>query len=171
MPLKGSGEARGKPPRCRAWLRDRMVSSNEADLDLRGKAAPVSTPCPMGQSVSVRTYRRFVPRSTVAYLAMATRRMTWINLTYPMSTEKPTIVGIGRKDNRHLTDLVESITRNLGDLSADDKESGSSGLVTTPKTSEASEGSQRGHSSLSTGKPCTWRRATACRCFGSEIPE
>jgi hypothetical protein len=27
MPLKGTGEARGKPPRCPAWLKDRMVSS------------------------------------------------------------------------------------------------------------------------------------------------
>jgi hypothetical protein len=36
MPLKGTGEARGKPPRCPAWLRDRMVSSNEVDFNLRG---------------------------------------------------------------------------------------------------------------------------------------
>jgi hypothetical protein len=36
MPLKGTGEARGKPPRGQAWLRDRMVSSNEADVNLRG---------------------------------------------------------------------------------------------------------------------------------------
>ncbi len=38
MPLKGTGEARGKPPRGRAWLRDRMVSSHEVDCNLRGKA-------------------------------------------------------------------------------------------------------------------------------------
>jgi hypothetical protein len=36
MPLKGTGEARGKPPRGRAWLRDRMVSSHEAGFNLRG---------------------------------------------------------------------------------------------------------------------------------------
>jgi hypothetical protein len=36
MPLKGTGEARGKPPRCPAWLRDHMVSPNEAGLNLRG---------------------------------------------------------------------------------------------------------------------------------------
>jgi hypothetical protein len=29
LPLKGTGEARGKPPRGPAWLRDRMVSANE----------------------------------------------------------------------------------------------------------------------------------------------
>lgn len=29
MPLKGTSEVRGKPPKCWAWLRDRMVSSDE----------------------------------------------------------------------------------------------------------------------------------------------
>jgi hypothetical protein len=29
MPLKGTGEARGKPPRGPAWLRDRMVSQTK----------------------------------------------------------------------------------------------------------------------------------------------
>ena len=29
MPLKGTGEARGKPPRGRAWLREQMVSPHE----------------------------------------------------------------------------------------------------------------------------------------------
>jgi hypothetical protein len=37
MPLKGTGEVRGKPPRGPAWLRDHMVSSNEAGFDLRGR--------------------------------------------------------------------------------------------------------------------------------------
>jgi hypothetical protein len=35
LPLKGTGEARCKPPRGRAWLRDRMVSSNKAGFNLR----------------------------------------------------------------------------------------------------------------------------------------
>jgi hypothetical protein len=34
LPLKGTGEARGKPPRRRAWLRDRMVSATEAGFNL-----------------------------------------------------------------------------------------------------------------------------------------
>jgi hypothetical protein len=41
MPLKGTGEARGKPPRGPAWLRDHRVSSNEAGFDLRG-SSPLS---------------------------------------------------------------------------------------------------------------------------------
>jgi hypothetical protein len=36
MPLKGTGEPRGKPARGPAWLRDHMVSSNEAGFNLRG---------------------------------------------------------------------------------------------------------------------------------------
>jgi hypothetical protein len=36
MPLKGAGEARGKPPRCRAWLKNHRVSPNEAGFNLRG---------------------------------------------------------------------------------------------------------------------------------------
>jgi hypothetical protein len=40
MPLKGTGAARGKPPRCPAWLSDHMVSPNEADFNLRGTTPP-----------------------------------------------------------------------------------------------------------------------------------
>ena len=39
MPLKGTREARGKPPKGGAWLRDHMVSSNEAELT-SGKSGP-----------------------------------------------------------------------------------------------------------------------------------
>jgi hypothetical protein len=41
MPLKGTGEARGKLPRCRAWLRNHRVSPNEAGFDLR-EISPLS---------------------------------------------------------------------------------------------------------------------------------
>jgi hypothetical protein len=41
MPLKGTGEARGKLPRGRAWLRGRTVSSHEVDVNLRG-TSPLS---------------------------------------------------------------------------------------------------------------------------------
>ena len=41
MPLKGTGEARGKPRRGRAWLRSRTVSSHEVDVNLRG-TSPLS---------------------------------------------------------------------------------------------------------------------------------
>jgi XcyI restriction endonuclease len=41
MPLKGTGEARGKPRRGRAWLRSRTVSSHEVGFNLRG-TSPLS---------------------------------------------------------------------------------------------------------------------------------
>ncbi len=72
-------------------------------------------------------------------------------------------------DNHHLRDLVESINRNLGGPFGDAKKSGSSGLETIPKTSDAPEGSQRGHSSQRAGKPSTRRRATACQVLQSTI--
>jgi hypothetical protein len=36
MPLKDTDETRGKPSRRRVWLKEHMVSSNEAGFDLRG---------------------------------------------------------------------------------------------------------------------------------------
>jgi len=107
-----------------------MVSSNEADLDLRGMVAPVSIPCPMGQSVSEKRLEGSFPiRGSLPAYSYPKDDME--NLIYPMSTEEPAIAGIGQLDNRHLTDLVESITRNLGAPSADGKGSGSRGLETT----------------------------------------
>jgi hypothetical protein len=38
LPLKGTGEARCKPPKGRAWLRDRMVRQNEVGFNLRESA-------------------------------------------------------------------------------------------------------------------------------------
>jgi hypothetical protein len=155
MPLKGSGEARGKPPVCRAWLRDRMVSSNEAGLDLRGMP-------PLSQHLARWDSQWWGNSHTeVAQGHIATQRMTWVNLMYPMPAEEPRYAGIGLVDNRHRHDPAESITVNVGDLSGDVKESGSNELETALKSSDAPDRSQRGHSSRSTGKPCTGRRATA----------
>jgi hypothetical protein len=83
-----------------------------------------------------------------------------MNLIYPVSTEEPAIAGIGPSDNRRLHDPVESIIVNVGDLSDDVNESGSTDWATSPKSSDASERSQCGHSTLRAGKPSTWGRAT-----------
>jgi hypothetical protein len=48
LPLKGTGEARCKPPRRRAWLRKCMVSKR-SDERPTGNPTPASTPCTMGQ--------------------------------------------------------------------------------------------------------------------------
>jgi hypothetical protein len=65
-------------------------------------------------------------------------------------------------DNRRLSGPVESIHVNVGDPSNAVKESGSRELKTAPKSSEASDGSQRGHSTQRLGKPAIRGRATAC---------
>jgi hypothetical protein len=88
------------------------------------------------------------------------RRMARMNLIYPAPTEEPAIAGIGLPDNRHLNDLVESITMNVGDHSRNEKESGSKAVETHPKSSDVLGWSQRGHSTRRTGKPSTWERAT-----------
>jgi hypothetical protein len=64
-------------------------------------------------------------------------------------------------DNHHLHDLAESTNGNMGDPSDDGNESGSTDGATRPKSSDASDGSQRGHSTRSVGKPRAWGRATA----------
>jgi hypothetical protein len=46
--LKGTDEARGKPPRGRAWLRKPMVSKRSRKRPT-GKLSPASRPCLMGQ--------------------------------------------------------------------------------------------------------------------------
>jgi hypothetical protein len=48
LPLKGTREARCKPPRGGAWLRTHTVSKRRNERPT-GKSAPVSRPCTMGQ--------------------------------------------------------------------------------------------------------------------------
>ena len=48
LPLKGTGAARCRPPRCQAWLRDHRASTR-SDERPTGKLPPASTPCTMGQ--------------------------------------------------------------------------------------------------------------------------
>ena len=54
MPLKGTGEARCKPPRGRAWLRESHGEYNEVDFRPTGKMPPVTSYLAylMGQSWS-----------------------------------------------------------------------------------------------------------------------
>jgi hypothetical protein len=124
MPLKGSSEARGKPPKCCAWLRDRMLSSDEAGLDLRGMP-------PLSQYLA-----RWDSQWRVSFPHRGSSRTRSYpkddmgNLMYPMSTEEPRYAGTGLVDNRHLHDPVESIRMNVGDPSGDGKESGSRGMET-----------------------------------------
>jgi hypothetical protein len=84
-----------------------------------------------------------------------------MNLIYPLPTEEPRYAGIGWRENHHRHDRVESVMMNTGERTWDVKESGIRRLETTPKSSKAQVGSQRGHSTQRMGKPSTGGRATA----------
>jgi hypothetical protein len=131
MPLKGTRETRGKPSIRGAWLRDHMVSSNEASFNLRGTA-------PLSQYLARRDSQRqewnlFHSCTEIAHIAIAINRMTRMNLTYPVSAEVLAIARLGYVDNRRLRGPVESISVNMGSPSADANESGSTGEENLPQ--------------------------------------
>src|SRR5688500_6175398 len=122
MPLKGTGAARGKPPRGRAWLRHRRVRSHEVGVNRRG-SGPLSLDLAGWDSecgVSVAAGRSPLRSSP---LFMGCHRMTWMNLMYPTSTREPQYAGRGWSDHHHRHDAVESINGNMGELTRDVKES------------------------------------------------
>src|SRR4029453_8906643 len=121
MPLKGTGEARGKLPRCRAWLRNHKVSPNEAGFDLREIFPPVSRPCPMGQQPRPPGRPRLV---TERYQSKGRQRPP----ESPFGGLGFRKERLGSQGNRHLRDAVESATVNMGDPPDDANESGSKEL-------------------------------------------
>jgi hypothetical protein len=74
------------------------------------------------------------------------KRSTWINLIYPTSTREPRYAGRGCSITTTYTTSFESIDGNMGELIRDVKESGSNGVETHLKSSNAPISSQRGHS-------------------------
>ena len=88
------------------------------------------------------------------------KRMAQRNLIYPVSTEEPTVVGIGCMVIATYVIALESIYVNMGDPLHDVNGSGSTDEEARPKSPNACSGSQRGHSTRSAGKLRTWGRAT-----------
>ena len=84
-----------------------------------------------------------------------------MNLIDPFPTEEPRYAGRGWLENHHRHDRVESVMMNTGERTWDVKESGMRRLETTPKSSKAQVGRQRGHRTQRMGKPSTGGRATA----------
>jgi hypothetical protein len=132
MPLKGTREVRGKRPRRGAWLSNCMVSSNEADFNLRG-SQPLSLDLARWDSQCMVGFGHGTLPSRYSVLCFRCRRVVRTNLIYPVPTEEPAVAGIGWVDNRHLNSCVESIIRNVGDPLDDAKESGSKGVETLPE--------------------------------------
>jgi hypothetical protein len=114
-------EARCKPPRGWAWLRDRMVSANEAGINLREKP-------PLPRNI-LHTWRdapglrgsdciqcgglaqRMAEAGHRKGPARKAARGHWF---YPLAGRDTAKSGMGCWVNRHLHDLAESITMNVG---------------------------------------------------------
>jgi hypothetical protein len=123
MPLKGTREARGKPPRGGAWLRDHPVSSHDVDFNLRGKL-------PLSQDLA-RWDSRCVSRAWYIHLILRSGVVPFHRCQDDL--DKPDVLHIHRGacssryrllENHPLSDPTESIIVNMGDPSDDAKESG-----------------------------------------------
>jgi hypothetical protein len=124
--LKGTGEARGKPPKSQAWLRSRRVSPNEADVNLRennplSRILPKGLP-PTGQRPNLDVW--FLLKGYQDWLHHPTNpRVSVSNLAYLTDGRDTAKRGMGCIGNRHLNDFVKSISVNVGESQLDDKES------------------------------------------------
>ena len=133
--LKGTGEARCRPPRGRAWLRDHMVSKRSDERPtgnpppVRGKPTQMSW---TSLTVTVPTPSQGRPRATEAACCIfAAQRMSQMYLDYPDSSQEPATSRIGSEVSHHLRDLAESIYVNVGGLHAE---------VSSPPANHASVG-------------------------------
>jgi hypothetical protein len=98
-----------------------MVSSNKADLDLR-ENTPLSRnilhtaglwPTNTGQRTDQKIWHR--PTGHRDRLSNCTgQKVSTGYLTYPADVRDSAKSGLGLNDNRHLNDLVESISTNVG---------------------------------------------------------
>jgi hypothetical protein len=115
--LKGTGEARCKPPRRQAWLRDNMVSPNEAGFNLRERP-PLSRILhkglpPTGQRPNLDVVGCLKDYRDWLYFETSPRVIAG-HLAYPAIGRDTAMSGMGCKGNRHLNYLGESISVNVG---------------------------------------------------------
>jgi hypothetical protein len=126
MLLKGTRETRCRPSRRGAWLRGHMVSSPEADCNLR-EMAPLprnilhSLASPVRIPGAATERHNGLPRLvSQSYHASKARQGTCLHCRRSGYHEE----WDGLSDNRHLNDLAEFIIVNVGDPVNDVKESG-----------------------------------------------
>jgi hypothetical protein len=145
LALKGTGEARGKPPRSRAWLRTHRVSQR-SDQRPTGNRAPASRPCLMGQR----------PHPMASHLQRVTedgekripsQRIPEVNLTDPLVGRDSAKSGLGQ--HKSPPTCVRRGHRC---------ERGRPRRGGVPSPNEA-HGRRRRHNTLRAGKPSTWGRA------------
>jgi hypothetical protein len=122
LALKGTGEARGRPPRRQAGLRGRMGSASKAGFDLRAiSPLPRNTLHPGGVKAPGSTGQRTSLRSrpeTTGYRGWSRTHPNPKEGTgdrpYPVPVRDSAARGLGHQANRHLPDLVEFIFVHVG---------------------------------------------------------
>jgi|GEM_PF-3670337 len=162
---EGNGEARCRPPKSRAWLRDDKVSPSEVDCNLR---ETVPLPRNILHTCGLTNHRHTGQRTySQLDLVLSVSCRDWTSLTasakvgegqldYPTSVREATAGRTGLGGNHHLNHLVESSSGERGKLLAR--------CQSEQSTDECKEWRSR-RSSQSMGKPCTRRRTAACRDF------
>lgn len=141
LALKGTGEARCRPPRRQAWLRGSMVSASKAGFDLREiSPLPRNTLHTCGVKAHGSTGQRTSLRSKPEIAGYRGWSRTHTSpkdgtgdLPYPVPVRDSAASGLGHGDNRHLHYLVEFIFVDVGGLRQNAK-------VSSPPRSDASVG-------------------------------
>jgi hypothetical protein len=142
------GEARGKPPRRRAWLRKPMVSKQIGERPT-GNRPPASRPCLKGQRL----------HPTVVLPPKGDRDLALILPNPKDARGKPDLPPdqSGYRDerdwsiiSRHLQASAEDIDVNVG------------GPCMEGAVPDEVHGRRSHHSTRSAGKPRTWGRVAAC---------
>jgi hypothetical protein len=159
LALKGTGEARGKPPRSQAWLRTHMVSKR-SDERPTGNRTPATLYLAYLASITRSTGQRPHPRTEIASKddrgwepGLPAQRLAEVNL-FTLC-----LVGIPRGAGWVIYKSPPTHVRRVRHC-----ERGRPMRGGEQSPSEA-RGRRRLHSSRSAGKPRTWRREPACWDF------
>ena len=122
-PLKGTGEARGNAANRPGLAKEIARRVQTTWISTYGEVVPCLKTLPDGTaSVGVN----FVAVSLTlrcSLMLVNCKWMTWTNLTYSTYHSGAGICGDRLADNHRLHDFVESINRNMGELTGDVKES------------------------------------------------
>jgi hypothetical protein len=115
LPLKGTREARCKPPRRGAWLRECMVSKRN-DEKPTGKCPPASIPCTMGQ----RPHPMVFPKDDRGwFVVVASPKDGSGQPDVPSARSGFRDERLGLLISRHLNTLAEYIVVNVGGFGMD----------------------------------------------------
>jgi hypothetical protein len=95
LPLKGTREARCKPPRSGAWLRKHMARKR-MDERPTGNGTPASRPCTRGQRPHPMADP---PPKDVRGGHVSANRISEVNLNYPLIGRDSTTSGLGHSES------------------------------------------------------------------------